>query len=114
MRLYMAEKSQGQNRPKTSAMNLNIPPFESSPIHGKLSSPVHGKLSQSRNAAMDVFRELLDAATYPPALLTQLLARRQVRRPRPDSASRTQDGSQVAGSSRALAPSLFLQLRLPP
>ncbi|KAL6842864.1 hypothetical protein ACP4OV_027177 [Aristida adscensionis] len=38
------------------------------------SSPVHGKLSPSKNAAMDVFRELLDVA-YSPALLTQLLAK---------------------------------------
>lgn len=45
-------------------------PFETSPTHGgKLSSS-----SPSKNAAMDVFRELLDAA-YSPALLTQLLAR---------------------------------------
>ncbi|CAN6372394.1 unnamed protein product [Urochloa humidicola] len=33
-----------------------------------------GKVSPSRSAAMDVFRELLDAA-YSPALLTQLLAK---------------------------------------
>lgn len=38
-------------------------PFESSPIHGK-ASPGHGRLSPSRNAAMDILREL-----------TQLLAK---------------------------------------
>ncbi|KAJ1277210.1 hypothetical protein BS78_05G277700 [Paspalum vaginatum] len=42
-------------------------PFETSPVHG------HGKLSPSKNA-MDVIRDLLDAA-YSPALLTHLLAR---------------------------------------
>ncbi|OEL17117.1 hypothetical protein BAE44_0021863 [Dichanthelium oligosanthes] len=42
-------------------------PFESSPVHGKL-------LSSPSKHAMDVFRELLDAA-YSPALLTQLLAK---------------------------------------
>jgi hypothetical protein len=45
-------------------------PFESSPVHGKLLlSP-----SSKGAAAMDVFRDLLDAA-YSPALLAQLLAK---------------------------------------
>jgi hypothetical protein len=47
-------------------------PFESSPVHAKL-SPASGKLSLSGTAATDVFRELLNAA-YSPALLTHLLA----------------------------------------
>lgn len=45
-------------------------PFESSPVHGKLLlSP-----SSKGAAAMDVFRDLLDAA-YSPALLAQLFAK---------------------------------------
>ncbi|TKW01190.1 hypothetical protein SEVIR_8G163300v4 [Setaria viridis] len=40
----------------------------------EMSSPAHGKLSPPSKNAMDVFRELLDAA-YSPALLTQLLAK---------------------------------------
>ncbi|CAL4992610.1 unnamed protein product [Urochloa decumbens] len=48
-------------------------PFEmSSP--GRRHGGGAGKVSPSRSAAMDVFRELLDAA-YSPALLTQLLAK---------------------------------------
>lgn len=49
--------------------------LEPHPFEMSISSPAHGsKLSPPTKHAMDVFRELLDAA-YSPALLTQLLAK---------------------------------------
>ncbi|KAL6654094.1 hypothetical protein ACP70R_007559 [Stipagrostis hirtigluma subsp. patula] len=57
--------SDSDDEKQLSPVSVLEHPFES--------SPVHGKLSPSKNA-MNVFRELLDAG-YSPALLTQLLAK---------------------------------------
>ncbi|KAG2558211.1 hypothetical protein PVAP13_8NG127300 [Panicum virgatum] len=68
------EYSDDDDKQQLSPVSVLEPhPFESSPAHHGGGGGGGGKLSPSKNA-MDVFRELLDAA-YSPALLTQLLAR---------------------------------------
>ncbi|CAD6256723.1 unnamed protein product [Miscanthus lutarioriparius] len=67
---YDSDSDSDDEKQQLSPVSVLDHPFESSPVHGKLLlSP-----SSKGAAAMDVFRDLLDAA-YSPALLAQLLAK---------------------------------------